>query len=71
MTNEDLKAWRTSMGYTQRTAASALGVALKSYQQLESGKTFGTGTPIAIDQRTALACAALAARLPPWNPADG
>lgn len=68
MTPADLLAWREHMGYTHRTAAEALGVTLATYQSWERGKAFSTGKPTTIDQRTALACAALAAGLAPWSP---
>lgn len=61
MTPDDLLDWRQQMAWTQRQAAEALGVALKSYQALERGKNWGTNTPVTIDRRTELACAALAA----------
>lgn len=67
MTHDDIKAWRAHMGYTQRTAADALGVTLATYQAMERGTAFATGKPVAIDRRTALACTALAAGLTPWG----
>ena len=66
MTPSDIKAWREAMRYTHRQAAEALGVQLVSYQRMERGADFASGKPVSIDLRTALACAALAAGLPPW-----
>ncbi len=65
MTPADLKAWRKRMGYTQQEAAAALGMSAAGYQQLESGRNKGTGKQFAPDKRTALACAAIEAGLPP------
>lgn len=66
MTPSDLAAWRAKMGYSQRAAAEALGMAPRSYQQLERGTSWTTGLPVSIDLRTALACAALAAGIKAW-----
>lgn len=68
MTPADLAAWELHMGFTQRQAAEALGVSLPTYQQWRRGTRFSDGTPIDIDRRTALACAALAAGIPEWQP---
>lgn len=62
MTPDDLRAWQAHMGLTQRAAAIALGVTQAAYSRWVTGVT-------AIDRRTALACAALAAGLGPWRPA--
>lgn len=67
MTPADLAAWREHMAYTQREAAAALGVTLATYQRLERGAEWTNGAPVAIDRRTALACAAIAAGLTPWG----
>lgn len=61
MTSDDLLSWRESLGLTQRGAAEALGVSLPTYQQMERGTAWATGKPVAIDKRTALACAAIKA----------
>lgn len=68
MTPADLSAWRSQMAYTQRQAATALGVTLATYQRLERGAEWTNGAPVAIDRRTALACAALAVGLDEWSP---
>lgn len=65
MTPEDLSRWREELKLTHRGAAEALGMSLTSYQQLERGENWKTGKPVTIDQRTALACAALRAGLAP------
>ena len=66
MTPADLSAWRTHMGYTQRKAADALSITLATYQRMERGADWETGSAVKIDRRTALACAALAAGLEEW-----
>ena len=68
MTPADLAAWRERMAFTQRQAAAALGITLPTYQRLERGAEWADGAPVAIDRRTALACAALAVRLDEWSP---
>ena len=68
MTPADLAAWRSQMTYTQRQAAAALGITLATYQRLERGAEWTNGAPVAIDRRTALACAALAVGLDEWSP---
>ncbi len=67
MTPADLSAWREHMAYSQRAAAAALGVTLATYQRLERGAEWADGAPVAIDRRTALACAAIAAGLAEWS----
>lgn len=59
MTPSDLRAWQVHMGLTYDSAAQALGVARRTYATWINGE-------VSIDTRTALACAALAARLAPW-----
>lgn len=60
MTPTDLRAWQAHMGLTQVLAAQALGVTHAAYSAWVTGRT-------PIDLRTALACAALAAGLKPWQ----
>lgn len=60
MTTDDLRAWQAHMGYTYETAAEALGISRSGFAKLLAGDH-------AIDRRTALACAALAAGLGPWR----
>lgn len=66
MTPADLRAWQAQMGYTYDTAAAALGVSRATYAGWLSGESRTTGKARQIDRRTALACAALAARLTPF-----
>lgn len=68
MTPSTLAAWRGHMGYTQRAAAAALGISLPTFQRLERGTAWADGAEVAIDRRTALACAAIAAGLTEWQP---
>jgi len=58
MTPADLRAWQASMRYTYESAAEALGMSRSGYAKLVGGKA-------AIDKRTALACAAIAAGIKP------
>lgn len=67
MTPADLRAWQAAMGYTYDTAAQALGVSRSAYADLLSSVSRTTGKPKAIDRRTALACAAIAAGLMEWS----
>ncbi|MBC3931963.1 helix-turn-helix domain-containing protein [Undibacterium curvum] len=66
MTPDNLRAWQSQMGYTQAGAAEALGVSLATYKDWLTGKSRTTGRPVTIDRRTALACAALVAGIPPF-----
>ncbi len=67
MTPADLRAWQANMGYTYDTAAQALGVSRATYAEWVAGKSRTTGKPIKISRLVALACAALAAGLEPWE----
>lgn len=58
MTPDDLRAWQAHMGLSQRAAAQALGVTHAAYGAWVLGRT-------PIRRIAALACAALAAGLPP------
>lgn len=64
MTSDDLRAWQVFMNLGDRAAAKALGFKAAEYASRLSGS-------VAIDQRTALACAALAEGLSPWGSHDG
>ena len=65
MTPVKLAQWRADMALSQRAAAKALGVTLTTYQAMERGRSWMTGKPVSIDLRTALACAAIRAGVPP------
>ena len=60
MTPADLRAWQARMGYTYETAAEALGMSRSGFAKLLAGDH-------AIDKRTALACAAIAAGMEPYK----
>lgn len=60
MTPADIRAWRAAMDYTQQQAAQELGVSLRTVKAWEAG--FAAPPPF-----LALACAALAAGLGPWD----
>ena len=66
MTPEQFKEWMAHMGLSERRAAEALGVSAATVGDWVRGTSRTSGNPITIDRRTALACAALAAGLPPW-----
>lgn len=70
MTPADLGAWRADLSLSQRAAAAALGITLATYQKMERGAAWDTGRAIAIDRRTALACAAIRAGLVPEGTSD-
>ena len=63
----DLRAWQARMGYTYDTAAQALGVSRSTYAEWVAGKSRTTGRPVTPSRTVALACAALAAGLEPYQ----
>ncbi|MEY1662218.1 helix-turn-helix domain-containing protein [Isoalcanivorax beigongshangi] len=63
--NKALSIWRARLCMTQREAATALGVALNTYQQWESGKSWKTGKPVSAPLVALLAAAALEHGLQP------
>ena len=67
MTPTDLRTWQAHMGYTYDTAAKALGVSRSTYADWLAGHSRTTGKPIKIGRMAALACAALAAGLEPYQ----
>ena len=67
MTPADLRAWQKAMGISGREAARRLGVAPGTYQDWVTGTSRTTGKPIQISRLVALACAALAAGIAPWQ----
>ncbi len=72
MTHSDILEWRQRLGLSQRAAAKALGVSLRTYQVWERGSDFATGAPSVIDRRSALVCAAVECGLSPaGKPAPG
>lgn len=67
MTPADFDAWLAHMGLSERAAAAKLGCSAATVGNLRRGINYNTGKPMAIDRRTALACAALAAGLDEWQ----
>lgn len=60
MTPETLKSWRARLGFTQASAAEALGVPVGTYRDWEQGRWAET-----LPRYLALACAALARKIKP------
>ena len=58
MTSDDLRAWQKQMNLTYESAAAALSVSRATY-----ARYIQNGAPLSIG----LACAALAAGLPPYS----
>jgi transcriptional regulator with XRE-family HTH domain len=56
MTPQELRAWRLSLGWSQPQAATALGMATRSYRYLEAGETSTRASrrevPVAIELAT-------------------
>lgn len=67
MTADDFRAWHQAMGYTYDTGAAALGVSRGTYADYLAGTSRTTGKPAPIKRTVALACAAIAAGLAPWE----
>lgn len=67
MTPIDLRAWQAALGISGREAARRLGVSPATYQDWVTGTSRTSGRPVRISRVTALACAALAAGLQPWQ----
>jgi transcriptional regulator with XRE-family HTH domain len=70
MTPDELRAWRQRLGLSQRQAAEALGVGHTMYGHYERGyrKDGPEGRrDVAIPRTVALACAAIAYGLPPFE----
>lgn len=59
MTGDDLKAWRTRMGWTQVEAARQLGISRVQYNRLEVAAQRGDGRNSEISRSIGLACCAL------------
>jgi len=60
MTANDLSAWQQLLTFSNSRAAKAIGVKTTEFVDMLDGRT-------AIDRKTALACAAVAAGLEPWG----
>lgn len=60
-----IRAWRQRMGFTQREAAAALGVALVTFQTWEHEKSRHTDKPLEPPTTALLAAAAVEAGLGP------
>lgn len=60
MTPTQLRDWRERLNLSQQRAASELGLSLRGYQNYESGER-------KIRRHIALACAAVAFGLPPYD----
>ncbi|WP_091918270.1 helix-turn-helix transcriptional regulator [Mesorhizobium sp. YR577] len=67
MTPEDFKAWRKTMGFTQKDAGAALGITKWAIENYERGVRRDDGRPVVIPKTVALACSAIACRLEPWR----
>ena len=70
MTSTEFRAWHEAMGYTYDTGAAALGVSRGTYADYLAGTSRTTGKTVEIKRVLALACAALAAGLDEWTPAE-
>lgn len=67
MTNDDFKAWRAVMGYSQVEAAKALDVSKSTVELYERGTRRDNNEPVIIPLTVSLACAALYHRIKPWG----
>jgi predicted transcriptional regulator len=67
MTSDQFRAWMAQEGLSVRRAAVVLGCSPAAVQNMASGVSRDTGKPVTIDRRTALACAAISAKLKPWG----
>jgi len=65
MNNEQFKAWRKRMNFTQQQAADALGLYRMTIINYERGHRYEDNRPVPIPRTVALACAALEAGLKP------
>ena len=68
MTPAEFRAWQAHMGLTVRATAELLDVSPSTVQAYRTGISRSTGQPVAVPRVVALACAALAAGLKPWEP---
>jgi len=67
MDNEQFKAWRKKMGYTQQQAADALGLYRLTIINYERGTRPENNLEVKIPRSIDLACAAIAAGLKPLS----
>lgn len=67
MTSQQFVAWRQALGMSKRAAADALGLSVPSIYNYEQGFRREDGRPVRIPRAIALACAALAHGLAPWD----
>jgi len=67
MNNEQFKAWRKKMNFTQQQAADVLGLYARTISNYERGARYEDGSAVKIPKSIALACSALAAGLEPWG----
>ncbi len=66
MTPTEFRAWRKSLGLSQKAAAEAIGVSESMIGLYESGrKRDADRSPCAIPRTVALACAAVSAGIEP------
>jgi len=56
MTSSELKAWRESLGLSQRAAAEAHEVTLFTFQAWERGASWKTGKPTKIKSSVVAMC---------------
>lgn len=68
MTPTAFKAWRKSLGLSQKGAAEALGVSKSSVELYEAGVRRGDDPrPVEIPRTVALACAAVTLRIAAYD----
>lgn len=67
MSETAISDWQARVGLTDRSAATALGISYGSYNALKGNRAKGANKK-PLDLRTALACAAIEARLVPDCP---
>ena len=67
MTSDQLKQWQSHMQYTQKQAASALGMSLATYCDLRRGIYRNSGKPVVISRTVELACVAIFTGYTTWD----